>query len=125
MDNNFEYRRNLRQERLQARQRAAKLRRVRCFTLVSVFVFLFISVISANAIIANAGQDLEKSYQKQYIMIDVEKGDTVWSIASEYMSPGYEDVTDLIKEIGFINSLDENYSVQSGKVLMVPYFAEI
>ena len=122
---NFEYRKSLRQERLYARQRAARAKKVRFIVLVSAFLFLFISVVGANAIIANAGHGLENSYQKQYIMIDVEKGDTVWSIANEHMSPGYENITDLIEEISFINSLDESYFVQSGKVLMIPYYAEI
>lgn len=125
MEHNFEYRQSLRQERLYRRQQAARVRKARLVTLVSVVMFLFISVIGANAIIANAGQDLDKSYQKQYILINVEKGDTVWHIANEYMSPGYEDVNDLIEEIGFINSLDESYSVQSGEVLMIPYYSEI
>ena len=125
MDHNFEYRRTLRQERLYARQRAARARRIRFIALVSTFVFLFISVIGTNLVIANANHEDAKSYQKQYIMVDVEKGDTVWDIANEYMSPGYDEVTDLMKEIGFINNLDEEFSVQSGKVLMIPYYAEI
>lgn len=125
MDHNFEYRQSLRQERLYRRQQAARAKRIRIVSLVSVLMFLFISVISANAIIAKANQNSEKSYQKQYIMIDVEKGDTVWSIANEYMSPGYEDIMELVNEIGFINSLDDSYSVKSGNVLLIPYFAEI
>lgn len=125
MDNNFKYRQALRQERLYARQQAARARRIRYIALVSTFVFLFISIIGANLVIAKAGQGFEKSYQKQYMVIDVEKGDTVWSIANEYMSPGYEEVAELVEEIGFINNLDDAYSVQAGKVLMIPYFAEI
>lgn len=125
MEHNFEYRQSLRQERLLARQHAARVRKVRLFTSVFAFLFLFISVIGTNAIIANAGQGNEKSYQKQYMTIKVEKGDTVWSIAEEYMTPGYDSVTELIEEIGFINSLDDNYSVNSGKILMIPYYAEL
>ena len=124
MDHNFEYRKSLRQEKLYLRQQAARARRVRHIALVSTFLFLFISVVGANMVIANAGQGLDKSYQKQYLLIDVEKGDTVWGIASEYMSPGYEATADLIEEISFINNLDDSYSVQSGSVLMIPYFAE-
>lgn len=125
MDNNFKYRQTLRQERLYARQQAARARRIRYIALVSTFVFLFISIIGANLVIAKAGQGFEKSYQKQYMVIDVEKGDTVWSIANEYMSPGYDEVAELVEEIGFINNLNDAYSVQAGKVLMIPYYAEI
>ncbi len=125
MEHDFEYRRLLREERLEARQRAAKMKRIRFLTTVFTFLFLIISAVCANAIIANAGEGMEKNYQKQYMTIKIQKGDTVWSIAEEYMTPGYETVTDLMQEISFINSLDDNYSVQSGKILMIPYYAEI
>ncbi len=125
MEHNFEYRQSLRVERLQARQRAAKMKRVRLLSFVFTFLFLTISVVCANSIIAKAGEGNEKSYQKQYMTIKIEKGDTVWSIAEEHITPGFDTITDLIEEISFINSLDDNYSVQSGKFLMIPYYAEI
>ena len=125
MEHNFQYRQSLRQEKLLARQRAARVRRIRFFTIVFAFLFLFISVIGANAIIADAGQGFEKAYEKQYMVIEIAKGDTVWSIATNHMTPGYETVSELVTEIGFINNLDDTYSVQSGKILMIPYYAEI
>ncbi len=123
MDHNFTYRQKVRQERLEARRRAALRRRVRILTTVFTFAILFITVISANSIIANAGQGYEKNYQKLYTSVIVERGETVWDIATEYISPGYE-VDELIEEIGFINGLDEEYTIQSGTMLMIPYYAE-
>lgn len=125
MEHKFEYRQKSRQERLEARRRAAFKKRVHALATVFTFVFLFISVISANAIIANAGDGYEKSYQKLYTSITVERGETVWDIATEHMNPGYDTIDELIEEIGFINGLDESYTIQTGSMLMIPYYAEL
>ena len=124
MEHNFEYRQRSRQARLEARRSAAIRRRVRLLTTVCTFVFLFISVISANAIIANAGDGFEKNYEKMYTCVVVDRGETVWDIAKEYVMPGYTTVTDIVEEIGFINGLDEEFCIQAGSILMVPYYAE-
>lgn len=124
MENNFYYRQQMRQERLAARRRAAARRRTRAFVTVFTFAFLFITVISANAIIAKAGEGYEKSYEKLYTGVTVERGETVLEIASEYMTPGYESVDELLEEIAFINGLNDEYMIKSGTLLMIPYYAE-
>ena len=124
MDHNFTYRQRMRQERLTARRQAAFRKKVRALVTLCTVAFLFITVISANAVIAKAGDGYERNYQKLYTSIIVERGETVWAIASEYMTPGYESVEDLVEEIGFINGLDDAYAIKSGTRLMIPYFAE-
>ena len=124
MEHHFEYRQHLRRVRLEARRRAAFKRRVRLLTTVCTVAFLFISVISANAIIANAGNGFEKNYVKMYTCVTVERGETVWDIAKEYSVPGYSTETDVMEEIKFINCLDDSYSIKAGSILMVPYYAE-
>lgn len=121
MEHNFEYRQKIRMARLEAKRKAAYRRRVCTLTVVFTFAFFFISIISANAVIAKAG---EKDYEKMYTSIIVERGETVWEIAAEHMTPGYDAVQDLVEEIGFINGLDEAYSIKSGTLLMIPYFSE-
>lgn len=125
MEHNFAYRQRMRQERLAARKQAAFRRKVRSLVTLCTVAVLFITVISANAIIAKAGDGYEHNYQKLYTSVIVERGETVWELASEYMTPGYESVEDLIEEIGFINGLDDSYTIKSGTRLMIPYFAEI
>ena len=124
MGDNFYHRQKMRQERLEARRRAAARRRVRTMVTVFTFVFLFITVISANAVIAKAGDGYEKNYEKYYTSVIVERGETVLEIASEHMTPGYESVDELVEEIAFINGLDDEYMIKSGTVLMIPYYAE-
>lgn len=125
MEYNFEYRQKSRQLRLEARRKAAFRRRVRLLTTVCTFALFFISIISANAVIANAGNGFDKTYEKMYTCVIVERGDTVWAIANEYVIPGFSTVEEIVEEIGFINGLDELYSIQAGSVLMIPYYAEI
>ena len=117
MEHNFEYRQKSRQARLEARRREAIRRRVRLLTTVFTVAFLFISVVSANAIIANAGDGYEKNYVKMYTCVTVGRGETVWDIANEYVTPGYTTVTDVMEEVKFINRLDDTYSVQAGSIL--------
>ncbi len=122
MERSFEYRKRIRQENLEKRQRAAFRRRVRLLTAVFTVMFLLVSVVSANAIIANAGEGYEKNLEKMYTSVIVEHKDTVWDIASEYVEPGYNTIEELIEEIGFINSLDDSYTIKSGMMLMIPYY---
>ncbi|MBR3807602.1 MAG: LysM peptidoglycan-binding domain-containing protein [Lachnospiraceae bacterium] len=124
MEHNFEYRQKARQVRLEERRRAAFRRRVRLLTTVCTFTFLFISIISANAIIANAGDGYEKNYVKMYTSVVVEHGDTVWDIATEYAVPGYTTVTEVMEEVKFINGLDDAYSIQTGSLIIIPFYAE-
>ena len=124
MEYNFEYRQKARQYRLEERRRAAFGRRVRLLTTVCTFTFLFISIISANAIIANAGDGYEKNYVKMYTSVVVERGDTVWDIAKEYAVPGYTTVTEVVEEVKFINGLNDACSIQTGSLLIIPFYAE-
>lgn len=124
MDREFEYRQRARQNRLEMRRRNAVRRRVRLMTAVFTCVLFVISIVSANAIIANAGNGIEKNYEKMYACIVVERGETVWDLANEYAVPGYTTVENVMEEIRFINSLDDTYAIQAGSVLMVPYYVE-
>lgn len=125
MERNYTYKQSMRQERLVAKRRQAFRRRVHTLVTVFTFLVLFTTIISANAIIANAGQGYEKEYQKLYTSVVIEKGETVWDIATENMTTGYDSISELVEEIGFINRLDDTYTIQSGSVLIVPYYDEV
>lgn len=125
MENSFYYRQQMRQHRLEARRRQTERRRIRSMVTIFTVLFMVLSIVSANAIIAKAGNGYEKNYMKLYKSIVVERGETVIEIAEKYMTPGYESVDELMEEIGYINSLNENYMIKSGNVLVIPYFAEV
>ena len=95
------------------------------FIITCMFLMITITFISAKALIVRAEQSSLKTYQKMYTSVLVESGDTVWNIAEENMTFGYEELTDLVEEIGFINGLDETYSIRSGTVIIIPYYGEV
>ena len=60
---------------------------------------------------------------KYYKTITIEKGDTLWSIANEYMSGQYRSTKDYVKELRSMNGLHSD-QITSGEKLVVAYFAE-
>ncbi|MCD8069684.1 MAG: LysM peptidoglycan-binding domain-containing protein [Lachnospiraceae bacterium] len=123
MYGDFEYRRNLRRERLMEKQRREQLRRVRLITsLLSVFL-LFAAVVSANTLIARARDNETPDYHKYYTQVYVTSGDSVWKIADAHMSDCYDSVGDLAKEIIAINQLDSEGTIYYGTTIVVPYYS--
>jgi len=63
-------------------------------------------------------QSLNKKY---YTSIEIQKGDSLWSIAQVYMTDEYESIHDYINELKTINSLESDYINESG-FLTVAYY---
>lgn len=59
---------------------------------------------------------------KYYTSIRIEPGDSLWSIASSYISADYEDMNDYIKEICEINHISQD-DIHSGQYLTIPYYS--
>lgn len=60
---------------------------------------------------------------KQVTSVQIQKGDTLWSIASRYMSCEYKDLNDYIEEIKFSNGLTSD-KIHVGNYIIVPYYAD-
>lgn len=58
---------------------------------------------------------------KYYTSIQIESGDTLWSIANEYITGEYSDINDYIDEICTINHISKD-EIHTGKYLVVPYY---
>ena len=58
---------------------------------------------------------------KYYTSVEVSYGDSLWSIAEEYLDADHQSVYDYIDEIKAINGLD-SYQIQAGEYLMVSYY---
>ena len=54
-----------------------------------------------------------------YVDIDVKSGDTVWGIATKYVTDG-DDIRDLTQAIKQLNGLNNNTQIFAGQVLKVP-----
>lgn len=59
---------------------------------------------------------------KYYTSIQIENGDTLWSIANEYISDEYESIQEYIDEVKCINQLGPD-DIHAGQYLTVPYYS--
>lgn len=52
----------------------------------------------------------------------IEKGDTLWSIASQHMNANYQDIASYIEEVMRMNGLQDD-CITEGMYLVIPYFS--
>ena len=84
--------------------------------IASLFIIIACCVVFGNLYSLATDKHVDKDIQ--YTSICIEKGDTLWSIAEEYITDEYETVPQYIKEIKKINGLTSD-SIQSGMNLIV------
>ncbi len=70
---------------------------------------------------ASLRNEEEKIY-KYYTSISIKKGDTLWSIASEYMTAEYDSIEEYIMEVKKLNHISGN-KIYTGKYLTIPYYS--
>lgn len=88
-------------------------------TVCLVFTFSF----SVNSFLSNAKADNANASHKYYKSITISDGDTLWSIAQEYMdNEHYDSIKDYIKEVKKVNSLASD-SISYGENIIVPYYS--
>ena len=63
----------------------------------------------------------EGGWQRYYSAVSVQRGDTLWSIASEHCGGPERSVRSIVKEIRTINDLSSD-TIQYGQYLLVPCF---
>lgn len=93
---------------------------------ISIFLLgisVFISEDSVDAHTENM-QQMERKISsgcKYYTCIEVLSGDSLWSIAEQYMDDDYRTIHDYMEEVKEINNL-ESSDIHVGQYLMVPYY---
>lgn len=60
---------------------------------------------------------------KYFTSIKIEEGDSLWSIASEYISQEYEGIEEYIDELRIMNDLKSD-TIHYGQNLTVAYFSD-
>lgn len=60
---------------------------------------------------------------KLVMSIEVEKGDTLWSIASNYITDEYDDMNEYIEEIKYSNGMISD-DIHAGNYIIVPYYTD-
>lgn len=62
--------------------------------------------------------------QTCYTSVEIQSGDSLWSIATEYYTEDWEDVESYIDAIKEFNGLTNNV-IQAGNYLSIPYITEV
>lgn len=74
----------------------------------------------ASSIRSSAGNGF-----KYYTRVTVEYGETLWSLADEYIDyENYKDKNSYISEVRSINHLNEDCAIMAGQTLIMPYYSE-
>lgn len=61
---------------------------------------------------------------KYYTSIEVQSGDTLWSIASDHITEEYRDMNAYIDEVCSINKISQD-EIHAGQYLTIPYYSSI
>jgi cell division protein YceG involved in septum cleavage len=99
------------------------IKRKKHYLVLFGFCIATILVISLLLLSTNVNAERLKSSTKHITSIQIEKGDTLWSIASQYITDDYNDMNDYIKEIKQTNGLTSD-TIHEGKYLVIPYYAQ-
>lgn len=93
----------------------------RCLLTVCLILLL---TIAGSSMLSKATGAEEKTYYKYYKQIEIQEGDTLWSIAGAYMDHGpYHDRKEYMEEVISINGLIST-KIKTGQHLIVPYYED-
>ena len=91
------------------------------FTLGLILILIVFTIISLSAFNIKAEESSSETY-KYYTCIEIESGDSLWSIAAEYKTSEYSSIDEYIKEVKSINNM-RNDEINQGDSLVIPYYS--
>lgn len=86
----------------------------------AVFIFLLGFFMGANNMNQVEARDYREA-QKYYTSVEVEAGDTLWSIADEYMTAEYDSRDEFMNEVRQMNHITGS-GIRCGSTILVPYY---
>lgn len=102
------------------RKQVAKRRMI--LLLTAVFMITIGSVVYGSMFSSAQEQSTDAHQYKYFKSIEIQSGDSLWSIAEEYCDDAYDgDIREYIAEIKELNSLTSD-NIHAGKKLLVIYY---
>lgn len=89
---------------------------------LSLIVFLGSHFFGHSIMNALAGETEAPAREKYYTSIEIQKGDSLWTIAGSYLENSGMTTAQYVKELKNMNGLKED-TIHSGQYLTVMYFA--
>ena len=112
--------RKARREQVLGEQRR---RRQRILIFCITLIVMFGAGVGFGTLLAKAEETAAEPSYKYYANIQIEKGDTLWDLADQYMDrEHYENRQAYINEVMRINHMSTDH-LTAGKKIIVPYFA--
>ncbi len=92
--------------------------------LLGIIILIFAVIFSVGFITKTVTASRNRERVKLVTSIEIQKGDTLWGIASEHMSDEYDSVKDYIDEIKVSNGLFSD-EIHTGNFLILPYYEDL
>lgn len=106
------------------RKREVAVRRQRGLLAIAIIIIVSLGILLGTSINALASSDKDiASYNKYYVSVRVESGDTLWTIADEYVDGFNISKEDYILEVCSINEISQN-DIHAGDYIVVPYYSQ-
>lgn len=93
-------------------------RKIQIIAAIIITAVMYVAVSHTGA----SEADATHASTKYFTSITVESGDTLWSIAEEYMTEEYSSVDEYIDEVVYTNNLNNESDIKAGTNLLVPYY---
>ncbi len=104
-------------------QRTRELRRRITIFVISVLLFIVLVIILSKADSRSIAADgSNPTLYKYYTTVEVKAGDSLTSISEDYVKCGPTDTSKFIREVMFINNIDNADKIVAGSVIVVPYY---
>ena len=100
------------------RERARMIRRAKALILAVAAAIISVTVLSGFTGI----EDQKKAVTRYYAAVTVDKGDTLWEIASKYYSAEEGSMHSYVRDIITFNHLG-GYNVSFGQTVVIPYYS--
>ncbi len=97
------------------------MRRHTIYGIIIITLFIFASGFFITTSMANEEETIPT--YKYYSSIEIENGDTLWSIAEKYISTEYESIYDYIRELKQMNNLTSD-NIIAGQNITVAYYSD-
>lgn len=88
--------------------------------LLVLAITFFIGLFYSNVFAHENGQPVTYKY---YTSMEVESGDTLWSIAVEYADENYISIEDYIQELKYMNNMTTDTIIE-GHYLTISYYSD-
>ncbi len=96
----------------------------RIFLVVLTAVLVLLLTVSYHAILSEATTNDKDISFKYYTSIEIQHGDSLWTLAKEYAGEEYASAEDYIHEVMQINHMREETLI-AGQYLIIPYYSNI